>query len=413
MGARLERLAKVEAVLLLVGALGVPTWSTAALLAPIGWTLVRWLVRPMVDLGFLLRLGLLAAFAATFLVISGFHGLQAEPGEAVKQFIIVVGLYAVGRAAGADPPMVRAWKLLALVAGFVTFAFLSVREAIFSGSYLDPEFAERAGISAFGSQTIAATGLGALSSLGMCLLPAAFARSSPGERPIVTVPWRAAAVALVVMGWYANLALQNRTPILAVLAAAFAAALLVAIDPRSRRWARVVAASVAVTLAGAAATAGTLLATIVHPALHRFQERGLGTERYEVWMDVLRFLHRYPFGGRRIDLHGLHYAHNAWLDVAYDAGLVPLLLLAAFHLSHARSLGRAVRAERSGMLRLATLGTLVSFLTTFMVEPVIQFGFVFFAASGFLLGMTTAPATPPVPEADPSFGAYASRSCAS
>ena len=405
----------LEVVLLFIGTLGISTWSMLALLTPIAWNVVLWTARPVVRPAFAARLALLATFAATFFVITGWYGFYARPTDPLKLFIVVVGLYAMGCAAGTDSPSIQIWKLLALVGGFVTFAFLGVHDAILSGNYLDPELTERAGTNYFRSESlIAATGLGALGSLGMCLLPALFARSSRDQRAAATVPWRAAAAGLVVMGWLANLALQNRTPIIAMAGAAFASALVVATDPRSSSRARVAAAVAAIAVAALAVGAGPLLSAMPdHPAVRRFQEEGLETERYAVWVDVARALPRYPFGGRKIDLRGFGYAHNLWLDVGYDSGMFPLLLLAGFHASHVGVLFRAIRANTSGILRLTLVGLCASFFATFMVEPILQFRVDFFAASCFLLGMATAIGARPAPRAECALEAVPSRSCAS
>lgn len=52
--------------------------------------------------------------------------------------------------------------------------------------------------------------------------------------------------------------------------------------------------------------------------------------RFQAQFSVLKQLFRYPFGGKLMDLAGLEYAHNVWLDAANNSGIFAFLLLMAY-----------------------------------------------------------------------------------
>jgi hypothetical protein len=98
---------------------------------------------------------------------------------------------------------------------------------------------------------------------------------------------------------------------------------------------------------------------------------------------------RYPEGGRHAQLGELLYAHNLWLDVAYDVGPIPTMLLLVFHASHAAPAWRWLRRGKPYLVTLVLAALGVSFLATFVAEPVLASSQVYFSASCLLLAVTT------------------------
>lgn len=383
----------LEVALLFAATLNREKWSILAVFALCAWDGLRWCARPVVDVAFAVRLGVLVLFAATFFIVAGSFGLYAGLVDPAKFFVVIVGLYVAGYSAGRDPPPVQAWKLLALVGGFTMFAFLSVHGALQSHSLLSmSELADREAPSAWGQpSSTGGTGLGALASLAMCMLPAAFARAPPETHAIAFAPWRGLVVLCAVLGFYANVALQNRTPILAFFGAVLATGVLVAYVRRASLPRRLAAAVVLTVLAAVVVEADAILRELApeYGLAERFVERGVETERYAAWSAVVASLPQHPFGGRTADLAGLNYAHNLWLDVAVDSGVLPALLLLAFQASHAGAVKRLIRSEGPSPVRVALIGLGVSFLATFLVEPAMQFSVMYVAASGFALGLAS------------------------
>ncbi len=350
--------------------------------------LARWIRAPSLSPAHAARLLLLLLFATTYFVVSGAYGFYDDE-TVVKSIVAVVSLYAVGYAAGAAPAAGQLWRLAALSGGFVVFAFLSVRRGVVGGTYL--ELVERAAPNFWTGAWYNAPGLGAFASLGMCLLPAALT-SEPGERGrMALLPWRLAAVALAAAGLYANLALQNRTPTLALALAVVLAAVVLPFvrgtAPRRRLAALVLVPLLvlaALNLQAAIESAGR-----DYGLVWRLTESGLKTERYRGWMTVLEAAPLHPGGGRKINLEGLKFAHNLWLDVIVDAGVVPMLLLAAFHVAHLSPIARVARLGKPSVVVVALLGLGVSYFATFLVEPTISFTPNYFGSSCFVLGLTS------------------------
>jgi hypothetical protein len=381
--------ATVQVALLYVANLNLEGWSILAALALIGWTSLRWCASPTVDSGFALRLGLLVLFAASFFTVTGAYGYYTVDNCA-KWFAMIVGMYVLGYAAGLDRPSTQLWKLLALAAGFATFAFLSVKNAIDSTSLLSvPEIVDREAADAWGQGvSVSGTGLGALGSLAMCLLPAAFARRAPGMSALLMAPWRVLVALLAALGFYVNIALQNRTPMIAFAGAVLATGVLLSYLQPSSAGRRLAALAVLVAFVVVALWSSEILEALSPEfgVARRFNERGVGTERYGAWFAVLGSLPQHPFGGRTADLGGLAYAHNVWLDVAVDAGVLAALLLLAFHVTHVGPIRRLLQGDVASPVRLAAIGLCVSFLATLLVEPAVQFSIMYFAASGYVLG---------------------------
>src|SRR5699024_3770554 len=103
---------------------------------------------------------------------------------------------------------------------------------------------------------------------------------------------------------------------------------------------------------------------------NRFQSSGLESSRYDAWKEVIKNMFNYPLGGRKIDI-SISYAHNLWLDVVYDAGVLPFILLIAFTLIAAFSLVRFIRLDFPVFLKALLISIYVAFFTIFMTEPIL------------------------------------------
>lgn len=111
--------------------------------------------------------------------------------------------------------------------------------------------------------------------------------------------------------------------------------------------------------------------------------------RTEMWLLGLENIFKYPLGG---EILYINYFHNLWLDLRYEAGVVPMILLILFSHSITYSCLKVVMSELYTSQFKSFIGSvyLVIFLTMFM-EPVIQGSFVFFLHyiffGGVLIGL--------------------------
>ncbi len=92
--------------------------------------------------------------------------------------------------------------------------------------------------------------------------------------------------------------------------------------------------------------------------------------RFEAQISVMKQLFKYPFGGRQMDLAGLNYAHNVWLDMANTAGLIPFILVAIYTVVTAYGLIKLIRSHTVGQeIKYLIASAYISLFLYYMVEP--------------------------------------------
>jgi hypothetical protein len=230
--------------------------------------------------------------------------------------------------------------------------------------------------------------LGIFASLGLCMLPLVFLRSRDPRSP--SGPgWPSAALALAGLGFASNLIMQNRSPYVA-LAGSILVCSTVFLQRQEggavkRVWSLFFRLLPVVGL--------FLVLTILFPDFtldiltKRFENEGLDTGgRTAAWVSVIQGLPAYPFGGKRILIGGLQYAHNLWMDVAYNSGLIAMLALLAFHLAHLPFLARFYRSRPEMTETLVVSGLGVSMLMGCIGEPTLDASMLYFGSTCFLLG---------------------------
>lgn len=380
-------------LVLLVYGLNVPGLSTLALLAAVGATFVQLALRGEYNRAFMDRLLLLALFALSYYIFTALHGIVGAK-DAVRNIAVIVGAYALGFMAFSQGGPERAGRvplvLLLMLSGFITFSFLCVYSFMQSADLV--EIMERMVPNFWDGSEINAPGLGANASLGLCLLSVLVFGERGQARRSTTLVAALVILVLVVTGVYVNAALQNRTPFLALAASLCLGAVIYWRANRSdpgrviRRFA----------LLGAAIGAAVVYAlkTIDFAQFNiivRFSEQRLETLRYQAWGIMFSSLHESLLGGRVVRLgEGIGYVHNLWLDVIWDAGIVPLIFLLAFHLKHLACFRALLRSGLAPATVLMIAAIATSFLFNFMQEPTLSASVPYFAASCFFLGVVLA-----------------------
>jgi hypothetical protein len=110
--------------------------------------------------------------------------------------------------------------------------------------------------------------------------------------------------------------------------------------------------------------------------------------RTEMWLLGLENIFIYPLGGEKLNIN---YFHNLWLDLRYEAGVVPMIFLILLSFIFNYSCWRVVMSELFTIQFKFFIGSV--YLTLFLmmfVEPVIQGSFVFFLYYIFFGGVLTA-----------------------
>lgn len=95
--------------------------------------------------------------------------------------------------------------------------------------------------------------------------------------------------------------------------------------------------------------------------------------RFEAQISVVKQLFKYPFGGRQMDLAGLNYAHNVWLDMANSAGVFPFILMTIYTILTAYNLVKLIRNQTVGQdIKYLLVSAYSSLFLYYMVEPALD-----------------------------------------
>jgi hypothetical protein len=370
--------------------LQVPTISALAFV-PLGLQSAMVLPRSARIPSFVPRLLLLVAALVVYYTIACGHR-YFDPELAVGYVLLAAAAYATGYStarAGSTHTATRARiTLLAAVSGAVVFAALSV-----AGAGPSEVLARLAPHAWTRSLTVNATAIGGLAVLGLNLLAVLAFRVRSEPRLRGETAWL---LALGLLGLYANVVMQNRGPFISLALALLVAAWMFArgAPGGTHRSLRLAAVGGGLALAVTGLIVGSLVANV--DVIQRFRSEGFETARYELWWTVLSRMWEFPTGGRAIQLPD-RYAHNLWLDVAWEAGPAPALLLFTFHSSHALALIRFFRGAWPLDLRLVLATTGVGLGITCFSEPALQFPIAYFGLTCFYLGLVLGLSETPVP----------------
>lgn len=110
--------------------------------------------------------------------------------------------------------------------------------------------------------------------------------------------------------------------------------------------------------------------------------------RLSVYFLALKQIFLYPFGGYRMYLGGLSYAHNLWLDVLYATGLIPFMFLLLFSIYVLINLYKLIKMPSLSLSpKLLWFGIYAGYMLNFMVEPILEGVPMMFISFCFISGM--------------------------
>ncbi len=110
--------------------------------------------------------------------------------------------------------------------------------------------------------------------------------------------------------------------------------------------------------------------------------------RFEAQISVLKQLFKYPFGGRQMDLAGLNYAHNVWLDMANSAGLLPFVLIVVYTIVTAYNLVKLIWNPAVGEeVKYLLVSAYSSLFLYYMVEPALDANLMYWAVWMIISGL--------------------------
>jgi hypothetical protein len=356
--------------------LGVPSISTIFVLAPITAVAMTGALGAVVNTRCII-LSLLLFVAACLHQFTSFMQDIILFSAAIKGIAFSICCYWVGYSipinqAEKNEKLVIA-TMLSIALGFLTLSFGSVVNTGFPTKALT---FDGGAINFIEGNALHKTSAGMYASLSICLFPIVLFTNplEKGNR----LYW-AIALAFSVLGFLANMAMKNRTPVLAL-----GLSTILAMQVYAYRWLKNGPTLHGITklFLGTPAVIACIglvyiaLDSVSDVAFAQFQRGGMETPRYLVWQTVLSHFFDYFWGGRKIILIE-SYAHDLWLDILWEAGIPACLTMLIFHIIHFY-MGFRLLGIVSIRLAITILGFLCSYLLTFTVEPVA-------AASGYFL----------------------------
>ena len=106
-------------------------------------------------------------------------------------------------------------------------------------------------------------------------------------------------------------------------------------------------------------------------------------DRWTYAIDILNLLPLYPFGKSPYD----NYAHNLWVDVAKDAGVIPFILYTLFTIGTIFLIIKIYREKTiSKENKIVIISVVVVFLIVFFTEPILEGAPIFFGIFAYIIG---------------------------
>ncbi|MDP3051692.1 MAG: hypothetical protein Q8N20_10225 [Eubacteriales bacterium] len=324
---------------------------------------------------------LLLFFCLTYYVIIYIHGF-IELDRAIKNLVLIQSIYIIGYNLGCFPhrnyPFGAFLVLMSLIAGLTVYPFLSVILEFGFGNFDVPRYA----IGMWGAED-PTNGpiMGLYAATGMCMMPTLFyGISSFGRR--ACRPVIALFICIIsLVGCYVNIALQNRAPFVALVLVVCA---LFILEGFRAQWSVKKCLLYLASISGVALGFTWVVRNLSGYSIYeRFLMEGLDTPRYELWAMGLNVFRNF-FGGRVAYSADHSYFHNLWLDVGYEAGFIPVVFLATFHIMHLRHFTFLIRNSPKPLVG-AVISIGIAMFVGYISEPVLQGSIIYFSATVFYL----------------------------
>lgn len=340
---------------------------------------------------FLASFSLLLSFLITYYTAVYLHNI-AGFNEALRNIFTITSSYALGYSVNKENtpgwPQGLSIPLIGITAGFLIFSVLCVHTFLQNADIT--QIMERVAVNYWDGSVLNSPGLGANASLSMCMLSIILFSRKNQKLGILTTSTRLSVAAMFLAGVYVNAVLMNRTPFIATAISLFFCAVFFFYFPDANWKSALIKLTLGVTGTFAAIIfAVTSVDSNQVTIFTRFSEEGLSSSgRFTAWKSLVTSLPESLLGGRVVRLgEDLSFVHNLWLDVIWDAGIVPFLFLSAFHLAHLRCFKIVLQTKDSLVTPLIVIGMGTSFFINFMQEPTLSASVPYFAGSCFFLGL--------------------------
>jgi hypothetical protein len=328
---------------------------------------------------------LLAFSISYFLTISSYNLYDDD----VPRTILLVNIsyiigYSIKLDAKIDNTLSYICIYLALIGGGVAFVFLSVN----SSSMFDIVGRSVPNVWKPGEAPVNGPVLDLYSMLGTGLLPFIFysknLRLHSGNYNLTMF----IACAIGFTSLFTSIVLQGRKAILSVLIVFALTTIFKLTNLKNRNSRNLYIALLSIGSCLLVIASGSIFEflTANFDVFARFNDEGLESGRYQAWADILESMPTHLFGGRSFPISET-FAHNIWLDVFYDGGMLPMLLLLAFHALHLGSVLKIIRSKLPESIIILIICSIVPIFVGFQGEPVLQASIFYFSITCCLFGL--------------------------
>ncbi len=380
-------------IIFFIFGLNIPTYSTAAIVVAFSICLMFGWYSNCLNTNFLIKLSLLSFFTGSYYLILYLYG-DVTLRSALTNSILIICAYITGRSINVPSLQGDIYGailiLLSMIAGLIIFTLLSVNISILD----KPEMVvvSRQVQSFWDADVLQqATFLGVLSSLGSTLMPALLYVDSIKMNHIYKICFGLIVLSFVLIALYVGTLLQNRLPHFSLLLALLIS-LFIGRKYLLRLFNRRAISIMIFLIVGLSVFLFTNIIDHIYSFVYnviyvRFQSEGLDTYRYVSWSYMIGGLFDSPFGGRSVYIGNASYVHNLWLDVAFRAGLIPMLCLIMFHIAQIKSFISIIKSNMTLFVVILLVCVGISFLVSFVGDPTMDSSPLSFAASCFFLGI--------------------------
>ncbi|WP_020061488.1 hypothetical protein [Bacillus sp. 123MFChir2] len=354
--------------------------------------LVMHLVFYRFNIRYFIIVGIIIAFSTIFTLTMNSYGYIQSSFTFYSYLLYPVCLFMLGelvvRKDGVNKKLTYA-SIFGVIFSFSLFSFLSLMKTINTYGSIDAAMKALNGrvvLNFWNDGLISATGFNTYLSLGLIILPTCFMSFKEMRYGKIL---KSLCILSFLISLYGIIILANRTGFILILAALISVSLLV----KKTTFLKVVKWLVGVFLVifikllydNNMAIKSFLLQ---YPLFSRFNEMDMRSDpRFESWKEAFMGLFTNPTGGRKTSL-SLNYAHNMWLDVGYDVGVLSLFLLLIITALALVSLRNFIKSDQPVVLKGLIVGIYTAMFLTFMVEPIFEGWFTYFTVFCFIFGLT-------------------------
>jgi O-Antigen ligase len=322
----------------------------------------------------------------------------------IKEPIFLLACYKYGHFLGKS--RMKNWPggiiyvLLAMVSGFAVFSFLSIYMApnvsLYAEQTIGGAKAGRTGIMIWtGKPGGFGPILGVQANMGSAFLPVIIfgALNELFKKKKEYLLIAGVCAAFILLGLYTNVLLKNRGPFVILAGLIMVIGMYNIIFGPKRLTPAKLTRKIIVVLS---VIIISLIMIRFMPTMDlshlgvvaRFTEEGNSSPRTEFWKNCIRIIGENPLGGRK-DFFGHTYAHNIWLDVGYDSGVIAMFFLIIFHCIHFKDMADLIfkklpihQGVISGMIAMF----FIIFISLF-TEPIGKGYTIYYAMTFFYCGL--------------------------